>query len=163
MHLQPAQQEHQDYNDSTKTPCWNKHSLEAALNLFSTLFQSRGNHAVSNSDCSSSHKPQSRFPIWFLFGLPCSLRHLLGEEPGNTFWVAINCVEKPWEGEAEYGSQEEQSNNHLLLHRCYKGHVWPEHVEDSQTKEEHTSWKISNAERCQVHAYQKLSTLQEWL
>lgn len=55
--------------------------------------------------------------------------------------MAINCVEEPWEGEAEYGSQEEQSNNHFLLHRCYKGHVWPEHVEYSQTQEEHTSWK----------------------
>lgn len=79
------------------------------------------------------------FPIWpALFS-----RHLLGEEPGNTFWVAINCVEEPWEGEAEDGSQEEQSNDHFLLHRCYKGHVWPEHVEDSQTKEEHTSWKTA--------------------
>lgn len=79
------------------------------------------------------------FPIWpALFS-----RHLLGEEPGNTFWVAINCVEEPWEGEAENGSQEEQANHHLLLHRCYEGHVWPEHVEDSQTKEEHTSWKAA--------------------
>lgn len=79
------------------------------------------------------------FPIWP--ALFC--RHLLGEEPGNTFWVAINCVEEPWEGEAEDGSQEEQANHHFLLHRCYEGHVWPEHVEDAQTKEEHASWKTA--------------------
>lgn len=89
----------------------------------------------------SRHKSPTLFSHLFPIWPTLSSRHLLGEEPGNTFWVAINCVEEPWEGEAEYGSQEEQSNNHFLLHRCYKGHVWPEHVEDSQTKEEDASWK----------------------
>lgn len=83
------------------------------------------------------------FPIW----LTLPSRHLLGEEPGNTFWVAINRVEEPWEGETEDSSQEEQSNNHFLLHRCYKGHVWPEHVEDSQTQEEHTSWQAKKGKK----------------
>lgn len=56
--------------------------------------------------------------------------------------MAVNRVEEPGEGEAKDGSQEEHSNNYLLLHRCYKGHVWPEHVEDSQTQEEHTTKKM---------------------
>lgn len=65
--------------------------------------------------------------------------YLLGEEPGDSFWMAVNCVEEPGEGEAENGSKEEHPNHHLLLQRCYERHVWPEHVEDSQTQKEYTT------------------------
>ena len=34
-------------------------------------------------------------------------RYLLGEDPGDPFWVAVDCVEQPWERKAENGPQEE--------------------------------------------------------
>lgn len=50
--------------------------------------------------------------------------------------MAVDCVEEPGEGQAEDGAQEERSNHNLLLKRCHKRHVGPEHVHDPQTQEE---------------------------
>lgn len=66
-------------------------------------------------------------------------RHLLGEEAGDAFRVAVDGVEEPREREAENGSQEEEPEDHLLLQRGHEGDVWAEHVEDPQAQEEHTA------------------------
>lgn len=52
---------------------------------------------------------------------------LLGEGAGHFLRVAVDCVEKPGEAEAEHGSQEEHPEHHLLLQRCHEVHVGPQH------------------------------------
>lgn len=69
----------------------------------------------------------------------CSVRVLLGEDPGDALRVAVDCVEEPGEGEAEDGSQEEHPDHHLLLDRSHEGHVGPEHVHETQTEEKQTA------------------------
>lgn len=60
---------------------------------------------------------------------------LLGEDSGDAFGVAVNCVEEPGEGQAEDGSQEKHPDHHLLLNRSHERHVGPEHVHETQTEE----------------------------
>lgn len=50
--------------------------------------------------------------------------------------MAVHRVKEPREGQAEDGAQEEQAEDHLLLHRGDERHVGPEHVEDAKTDEE---------------------------
>lgn len=64
---------------------------------------------------------------------------LLGEDSGDAFRVAVDCVEEPREGEAEDGPEEKHPDHHLLLDRSHERHVRPEHVHQTQKEEEQTS------------------------
>lgn len=64
---------------------------------------------------------------------------VLGEDPGDAFRVAVDCVEEPGERETKDGSQEKHPDHHLLLDWSHERHVGPEHVHEAQTEEKQTA------------------------
>lgn len=64
---------------------------------------------------------------------------LLGEDFGHALGVAVDCVEKPGEGKAEDGSEEEHPDYYLLLDWSHERHVGPKHVHEAQTEEKQTT------------------------
>lgn len=50
----------------------------------------------------------------------------LGEGSGHFLRVAVDCMKKPGEAEAEHSSQEEHPKHHFLLQRGHKIHVRPQ-------------------------------------
>lgn len=50
--------------------------------------------------------------------------------------MAVDCVKKPGEAEAQHGTQEEHAKHNLLLQRGHEVHVGPQHGKCAQAQEQ---------------------------